>query len=103
MAIARSPSAGLPIAIEVAIDAGRTGETRRSSANAEATGRAALGLAAEELRLVAGDEPEPVELLEALPDLREHRARADRHHDRDGVSQPSCSLSSNASVFEPSA
>ena len=36
--IVRSPSAGLPIAIDDASVFGRTGDTRRSSANADATG-----------------------------------------------------------------
>ena len=103
VAIARSPSAGFPIAIEVTIDAGRTGETRRSSANAEATGEQPSAWPPKSFGCSPEMSPSRSNCWKPCQTFVNIAPGADRHHDRAGVSQPSCSLSSNASVFEPSA
>src|SRR5581483_2705979 len=103
VAIARSPSAGLPIAIDDAIERGRTGITARSSANAVATGAQPAACAPNRrgrspvlsprrsscwkpCQIFVNIAPEPIGTNTAS-----------------GVSQPSCSQISKASVFEPSA
>ena len=82
---AYGPSAGLPIASDLAIVSGLTGrQTSVPAGERLRDRRAALGLRAVHRRDRAADEPGVDELLEAARDLREQRARGDRRDDAVG-------------------
>ena len=84
VATAKSPSAGLPIASERQIVSGRTGCTRAAAPEGRGDWFAALGLAADELRRLAVDEAERLQLTETLADLVEQRPGSDGDRDRVG-------------------
>ena len=80
--IAYGPSAGLPIASDLAIVSGLTGrQTSWPAANAAATGEQPERLRAVHDRHLARDQAGVDELLEAARELRELRAGGDRPHD----------------------
>ncbi len=85
------PSAGLPMASDLAMVFGFCGRTTSWPAlKARRDRRAALGLGAEDLVRLVLDEAELDQLLEPLVDLRELRAGGDR--DDDLVRQPPAEL-----------
>ena len=81
VAIARSPSAGAPIASECATVAGRTGDDRPLLGERGRDRRAPLRLPAVDARQLGRRRGRRAELLEALPELREQRAGGDRRDD----------------------
>ena len=79
---AYGPSAGLPIASDLAIVSGLTGrQTSRAGGERLGDRRAALGLGAVHVRHLALEQPAVDPLLEAARDLREQRAGGDRRDD----------------------
>ena len=103
MAIARSPSAGLPIASDLAIEFGRTGETRRSSQNADATGEQPSAWPPYRRGRRSSISPSRPNCSNPCQSLLNIAPEAIGATTAVGTSQPSCSTISNASVFEPSA
>ena len=90
MPTAWSPSAGLPIASELAIVFGRTGATGRLLAVGGGDRLASLSLRADQPGWRPVHETELDELAEAPAELREERSRRDRADD--GVRQPPAQL-----------
>ncbi len=103
VATARSPSAGLPIASERAIVAGRTGFTAAPSANEVATGAqpsawppTSRGTSPSASPSSSKSENPWWSFVKSDPDAIGQTTTS-------GARQPSCSAISYASVFEPSA
>ena len=82
---AYGPSAGLPIASDLAIVSGFTGrQMSQPASNACATGEQPSACAPLNVGSVALEQPDLEPLVEAARDLREQRARRDRRHDAVG-------------------
>ena len=101
---AYGPSAGLPIASDLAIVSGLTGRQKsRLASNAVATGEQPAAWAP----LKAGSSPSSSPSSSHSSNPRaifvNSEPEAIGHTTRSGSSKPSCSAVSNASVFEPSA
>ena len=102
--IAYGPSAGLPIASDLAIVFGLTGRTMSwPSANAVATGEQPSAWAPFIVGVSPSTSPAAMNSSKPRASLVNCEPDAIGPTTRSGSSQPSCSTTSNASVLEPSA
>src|SRR5579875_879988 len=101
---AYGPSAGLPMASDLAIVAGRTGRTTSCpAANAADTGAHPLAWAPNTRHGVWGTRPRPTSSPNALSTFTSCAPEAIGTTTCSGSRQPSCSAISKPSVFDPSA
>ena len=103
VATAKSPSAGLPIASERAIEFGRTGVTVVRSRNAVATGWQPAAWPPTSAGPTPSTRPRARSSANPCPTLWKSAPEAIGATTTSGVRQSSCSAISYASVFEPSA
>ena len=103
VASASSPSAGLPIASERAIVAGRTGRTRPPSWKAVATGAQPSAWPPTSRGGAPSTSPSSCSSAKPWCTFENIAPEAIGATTASGVRQPSCSAISKASVFEPSA